>query len=179
VQQAVQGQSAACAIGGMPPAVQHQSRAGDRVSREEVQTALEGFLRRAMQVQGGRVWWVTPEGRNAVTDLCIRDVGLLVVIEAWLNSLALPGDPAELAGEVTRHLPETIDHAWLERLKQMSGGGASTCYDDQASVQSPAGPCCIQEEQGSWSKNVSLVRVLNTGRYWRNSPRSLPRMQKC
>jgi hypothetical protein len=120
-QQAVQGQLAESTISGAPPAVQRQSRAGDRASREETQAALEAFLRRVMQHQGGRALRVTPEVRSAVTSLFIGEIGRLMGIEAWLNSPALPGDPAEFAREVARRLPETIDRARIESLKKMSG----------------------------------------------------------
>jgi hypothetical protein len=56
---------------------------------------------------------VTLEVRNPVDGLFIGNPGRRGAIEAGLFNPALPGDPAEFAGEV-RHLPETIDRAWLE-----------------------------------------------------------------
>jgi Domain of unknown function (DUF4157) len=120
-QQAVQGQAAASPVSDMAPAIQRQPRQENRASREDARAALEAFLRRVMQQQGGRALRVTPEVRSAVTSLFIGDVGRLVTIESWLNSPALPGDPAEFAREVARRLPETIDRARIDRLNQMSG----------------------------------------------------------
>jgi Domain of unknown function (DUF4157) len=122
-QQAVQGQSAESAVSGVAPAIQRQVQRGNRASREEARVALEAFLRRELLAQGGRALRVTPEVRSAVTSLFIGDVGRLIGVEAWLNSPALPGDPAEFAREVTRRLPETIDRARIESLNRMSGRG--------------------------------------------------------
>ena len=149
-QQAVQESSAQSASGGVPPTVQRQPQAGDRVAREEVRMALEGFLRRAMHAQGGRAWWVTPEGRNVVIGLFVGDAGHLMAIETWLNSPALPDDPVELAGEVARRLPETIDHAWLERLKPMSG-------------QAPAPAAMIEQAQEGIGHTVPGRTLLHQG----------------
>ena len=121
-QQAVQESSAQSASGGAPPAVQRQPQAEDRVAREEVRMVLEGFLRRAMHAQGGRAWWVTPEGRNAVIGLFVGDAGHLLAITAWLNSPVLPDDPVELAGEVARRLPETITTRGSNASSQWPGG---------------------------------------------------------
>jgi hypothetical protein len=120
-QQALQGQTVESAVGGAPPAIQRQQRRGNRASREEARAALEAWLRRVMQQQGGRSVRVTAEVRSAVTGLFSGDIGRQIGIEAWLNSPALPGDPADFAREVARRLPETIDRARIERLNRMSG----------------------------------------------------------
>ena len=122
--QAVQGQSVESTTSGAPPAVQRQPQAGDRASRQEAQAALEAFLRRVMQQQGGRALRVTPEVRSAITSLFSGDIGRLMGIEAWLSSPALPGDPAEFAQDVAQRLPETIDRARIESLNRMSGRGS-------------------------------------------------------
>ena len=120
-QQALQGQTAESATGGAPPAIQRQQREGNRASREEASAALEAWLRRVMQQQGWRSVRVTAEVRSAVISLFSGDIGRQIGIEAWLNSPALPGDPADFARQVARRLPETIDRARIERLNRMSG----------------------------------------------------------
>ncbi|MGH8531169.1 MAG: DUF4157 domain-containing protein [Gammaproteobacteria bacterium] len=119
--QVTQGGQAQIAASGTPPAVQRQPRQGNRATREEARAALEAFLRRALQAQGGRSLRVTPEVRSAVTSLFAGDIGRLLSIDAWLSKLNLPGDPAEFAREVARRLPEAIDRSRIEALNRMSG----------------------------------------------------------
>lgn len=117
----MEGGQAHVSVSGSPPAIQRQQRQGNRASREEARAALEAWLRRVMQQQGWRTVRVTPEVRSAVTSLFAGDIGRQLGIEAWLNSPALPGDPAEFARDVARRLPDTIDRARIDSLNRMSG----------------------------------------------------------
>jgi hypothetical protein len=167
-QQVMQGGQAQISTTGTPPAVQRQQQPGNRATRDEVRVALEAFLRRAMQTQGGRTLRVTPEIRSAVTSLFIGDIGRLMGIEAWLSSPALPGDPAEFAREVARRLPDTIDRARLDHLNRLSGRAPTPSLPGRirelaessapGEPERPAMPSAAEEAQQRAEKEAQLLR---------------------
>ena len=107
--------------GTAPPALHIQQRRQTGSTRDEAQAAVEAFLRRAQQAQGGSTLRVTPEVREAISSLVFGDSQRRTTIDTWLNSAAVPGDPAEFAREVATRLPDTIETSRIDHLNQLSG----------------------------------------------------------
>jgi hypothetical protein len=115
------GQHASVATGGSVPGVQRQ-RAAERATRSEAQTALTAFLNRALGAQGGRALRVTQQVRDAVMHLFRNEPMASASVEAWMNGVALPGDPAEFAAQVARRLPASVDRTLVDDLSRMPAG---------------------------------------------------------
>ncbi|WP_322780275.1 DUF4157 domain-containing protein, partial [Frankia sp. Cas4] len=128
---AARGQSSHL-TGGAVPEVQLQPLPG--VARGEVQAALERFLRRAWDAQGGRNLSITPAVRSVLERLVSLPVpgnselagdrnaaARLLALDAWLAGRSRPDEPALFAAEAARRfLPDPCDPKALKIL-----GGAS------------------------------------------------------
>lgn len=119
-QQVLSGGKATASQGGTAPAIQRSPR--DEQVYEEVVAALEAYLRRALQAQGGRSLRVTDEVRTAVRTLFMGDAGGMLKIDAWLDGKTTIADPAAFAREVASRLPANFDRARLQNLNRMVAG---------------------------------------------------------
>jgi hypothetical protein len=86
------------------------------VSREEATKALTKFLERVLKAQGGKDLRITDPVRAAGQALGRGLPGADSKITLFLTKKGLPGRPAELAGAITRLLPERIPQANVEAL---------------------------------------------------------------
>jgi hypothetical protein len=151
------------------------------VSRSEMQSALEDYLRRAQRAQGSKVLQVTPEVRTTLQRLAnLASPGVeagdpervvrLMGLEAWLAGRLGDNEPTSFASQVMRFVPDPCPREALRILATAAvadePGRAARARSlvEHSGVGDPSPDVAAVKEQKPPTSSERVEQFVETGR---------------
>lgn len=132
------------------PAVQRQVRKGV-LTRAQAQQRIARYLEGQLRKQGGQTIAVTPEVKNMLRRILLNDFSRMLKLDAYLGRTLFPGNPADLAAEVARFLPDYIEEPRLAHLEASTGPSATTFERVKGALARTAPFESAEQQESRWA----------------------------